>query len=188
MEHVPSGNFNANAAWLVCAVLATTSSGGRPCSGRSPPKTNWSWPAPSGPGSSPSLAAWSIDRVDRHCEPRWNGPGPRHFVGHSTCCGHCPRFRCSQPPRAAHRRRRQNGADNRNGSQPLGRARPHCHCRVASTVHCTSGRPLTPKWLQSKSGSVDPGLVLLLRTPDMDDGQRKPLGLLGHLVTEDLTA
>ena len=22
MEHVPSGNFNANAAWLVCAVLA----------------------------------------------------------------------------------------------------------------------------------------------------------------------
>ena len=65
LEHVPSGNFHANSAWLQCAVLAHNLIRWTATVGQATPWTGAPSPAPSASGSSPSPAG-SSTTPDHH--------------------------------------------------------------------------------------------------------------------------
>ena len=76
LEHVPSGHFFANAAWLVCAALAHDLIRWTAMLGELTPRTSWSWPAVCAPGSSPSPLASSAAPGARRCACCSSGGGP----------------------------------------------------------------------------------------------------------------
>ena len=97
MEHVPSGNFNANAAWLVCAALAHNLIRWTAMLGEITPEEHLVVARTvrtrflSIPGRlvGPGLA-------DRHYTHHSSGPGPKTSNEHSTFSGPFHQSRCSQ--------------------------------------------------------------------------------------------
>jgi hypothetical protein len=74
---VPSGQFFANAAWLVCAALAHNLIRWTAMLGEITPDDQLvRGPHRAHPVSSPFRAAWSAVRACRRCAPRSNGHGP----------------------------------------------------------------------------------------------------------------
>ena len=95
MEHVPSGSFNANAAWLVWRPWPTTSSAGAPCSARSRPKVSSLLPARCAPGSCRCLVDWSTPQEHRRCVLPSSGRGRRRSPALSNSSGPFRRSLCS---------------------------------------------------------------------------------------------
>jgi hypothetical protein len=73
--NVPSGNFFANAAWLVRAALAHDLIRWTAILGDITPSEHFTWYAPCAHGSSRPRAAWSADRASPLCVHHSSGPG-----------------------------------------------------------------------------------------------------------------
>ena len=93
MEHVPSGNFSANSAWLQCTVLAHNLIRWTATIGQPPPSKPAPWPAPSGSGSSTFPAASSTAPAHPPCEARSTGHGATGSIDGCPPCAPC-----SPPP------------------------------------------------------------------------------------------
>ena len=86
LEHVPPGQFFANAAWLVCAALAHDLIRWTAMLGDIRPRTSSPWPAPCGLASCPYPAGSSVGPGAQRCEPRSSGRGRRLRTAPSTFC------------------------------------------------------------------------------------------------------
>ena len=101
MEHVPSGNFSANAAWLVCAALAHDLIRWSAMLGEITPEDHLVVARTvrtrflSVPGR---LVNASV--AHRHCVLHSSGRGPKPSNGHSNFSGPFRQSRCSQPTAA----------------------------------------------------------------------------------------
>ena len=124
LEHVPSGQFFANAAWLLCAVLA---------------HDLIRWTATLGeltPAEHLTVARTVRTRffsvpgrlVSRSGTPTLRAPlsghGPNDFFTPSTSCVLCQRSPYREVPRTAHRRERQQALTTEWDSRGSGTARP----------------------------------------------------------------
>ena len=125
LEHVPSGHFSPTRRGFCARCSPTISSAGPPCSVTSHLTTTSPWPGPCAPGSCRSRVVSSAGPGGRHCGHRSNGRGPMPSTAPSTSCAPCRPSPCSSHlPRPAHRRRSQDGADNRTDSRTLDDGRP----------------------------------------------------------------
>ena len=109
LEHMPSGDYAANGAWLRAQSSPTICAAGPPFWASSPPTTGSRWPAPCAPGSSRSRAASSAARVSRPCaRPTASGPGLEAFIRALERLAEPAAGSSSEltSPRPAHRRRR----------------------------------------------------------------------------------
>jgi hypothetical protein len=95
MEHVPSGNFNGNAAWLLCAAFVHNLIRWSALLGELTPRTSSLWPALCVLATCPSQPVWSAVPENPPCAPRSNGRGPKPSNGRSPFCVPSCRFPCS---------------------------------------------------------------------------------------------
>jgi hypothetical protein len=89
LEHVPSGRFHANSAWLQCAVLAHNLTRWTAVLGEVHVEINSSSRAASAPACSPCPPDSSTAPGDQRCACRPTGRGPTSSSPRSTRCATC---------------------------------------------------------------------------------------------------
>ena len=106
MEHVPSGHFSANSAWLQCAVLAHNLIRWTTTLGQPGPVERLTVAAQCASVSSPCPAASSTAREQSPCEGRPGGRGRGGSLAGWSGYGPCSPRQGNAPLRPAHRQRR----------------------------------------------------------------------------------
>jgi hypothetical protein len=99
MDHVPSGSFSANSAWLQCAVLAHNLIRWTATLGQPRPVDDSLWPAPCESASLASQAVWSTGPASPLCEGRRVGRGRRGSPADSSGCAPYSLFLADSPSR-----------------------------------------------------------------------------------------